>query len=207
MASYNELLKKYRKLAKRADQRLVRLERYSDVNKNVKEWAYKQAMFEIKKYGGEGATRFNIKPPEDQKQLERKIAAIENFLFKPTSQVRNIIKIEKKRLESLKTTLKKDNRFEGDIPFADWIKIHQSGTFERMEEKYGFYTSVKSLGVIEKEQDKIKQIIEDAKEENISLLDMIGRYAKDGKLDMDFALRQTVAEILEDQDLKLEDLL
>ena len=47
---YAALVKEYRKLAKRADQRLVRLERYAQQPKysNVTQFAYKKAMRDIR---------------------------------------------------------------------------------------------------------------------------------------------------------------
>ena len=60
-AYYDSLVQRYRELAKKADQRLLRLERLSKQKhfKHVKEWAYQNAMKSIHVWDGKNATRFN----------------------------------------------------------------------------------------------------------------------------------------------------
>ena len=47
MASYESLVKEYRRLAKRADQRLVRLEKRAEKQPAVLDWAYRKAQYDI----------------------------------------------------------------------------------------------------------------------------------------------------------------
>lgn len=87
--SYDDLVNEYRKLAKRADQRLVRLEgqRHHKKYKNILEFSYKTAIKDIRTYGNKKAKRFNTEPPKDIDDLTQKIADIKKFLNSPTSKV------------------------------------------------------------------------------------------------------------------------
>ena len=104
-----DLEKKYRKLAKRADQRLVRLEglRHYKEYESVDKYAYAMAMRDIRSYSGEGAKRFNTKTPQkevspgkfetDYTALEHKITDIEKFLNSRTSTKSDIDKFYKEK--------------------------------------------------------------------------------------------------------------
>lgn len=87
--SYDDLVKEYRKLAKRADQRLVRLEgqRHHKKYKNILEFSYKTAIKDIRSWSGKKAKRFNTEPPKQAEDLIAKIADIKKFLNSPTSRV------------------------------------------------------------------------------------------------------------------------
>lgn len=87
---YNAALKEYRKLAKRADQRLVRLERYATEPRyeNIKQYAYARAMRDIKSWSGERAKRFNTRPPSNYSELMGKINDIKWFLQAATSSIK-----------------------------------------------------------------------------------------------------------------------
>ena len=107
------LEKQYRKLAKRADQRLVRLEglrHYKDYA-NVEKYAYDKAMRAIKHYSGEGAARFNTQPPKkdngdlDVTELRHKIKDIETFLNSATSTKKGIDTLYKKKAEATNKAL------------------------------------------------------------------------------------------------------
>ena len=205
MASYSELMKEYRKFAKRADQRLVRLEAAAITNKNILEWSYKKAMYDIKQYGGSNARRFNIAPPKSKKALERKISVIKEFLKAPTSQVKEIKKIERKRFETLKKSSKmQDVAGLSKISYADWVKLHQSGVFKNLDDKYGFYTAMESLALIERDKNKIKGLIKEAKEENISIAEKLSDDLN-GK-DYDIVLKETIIDILTKEGLDINTL-
>lgn len=90
----------YVRLAKVADQRLVRLEglSYEKGFRSVKDWAYAGAMKNIARYK-EGATRFNIKI--NDKYLQDAITDVKHFLERPTSSKQQIVKYYKKRAETI----------------------------------------------------------------------------------------------------------
>lgn len=88
--AYQSAIKEYRKLAKRADQRLLRLERYSNKPEyeNIKQYAYARAMRDIKTWSGPQAKRFNTKPPSGYSDLMGKINDIKWFLQAATSSIK-----------------------------------------------------------------------------------------------------------------------
>ena len=102
----------YRRLAKQADQRLVRLEAaaHEEGYRKIKNWAYRKAMDDIKHWSGEGSIRFNTKPPmtyqENEEKinyqsLRAKIKDIRQFLEAPTSTKSGVTKTYKKRTDSI----------------------------------------------------------------------------------------------------------
>ena len=90
----------YVRLAKVADQRLVRLEAlsYEKGFKSVKDWAYAGALNDIARYK-KGATRFNIKIEDGM--IQDAITDVKHFLERPTSSKQQIIKFYKKRAEKI----------------------------------------------------------------------------------------------------------
>ena len=87
---YRQLYSEYKKLAKRADQRLVRIEKHvsaGDKYAEMKNYAYKRAMVDIRKWSGSEAKRFNVMPPAKTVSLKAKIRDIKQFLEAPSSTV------------------------------------------------------------------------------------------------------------------------
>ena len=186
---YSRLLKKYKQLAKRADQRLVRLEQLSGVKgfKSVLKYAYKKAMKNIQSWSGQKANRFNTKPPTDLKQLRKKISDIEEFLSKKTSTKRGIMSVYRKRAKTL------NSRYGTKFTWEDLGKFFESPEFEKYgndQTGYGSKTYVMAVGELQNnEKDLIKAIknhepinldIEDEKV-NEAVNDLIGRYGVDFK--------------------------
>lgn len=166
-AKYDQLLREYRKLAKRADQRLVRLERLSAQEnfRSVKKFAYARAMRDIKTWSGEGATRFNVKPPKSIQGLKAKIADIQHFLEPGNTSTKSGIISMYKRKQS--TVLKK---FGLDMTWQEAAVLYESGLWDKLDKSYGSGTVLVALGEIQKNikdiralKNKVKnvQIVED----------------------------------------------
>ena len=83
----------YRRIAKVADQRLVRLEQLAGQEGygNATQWAYRRAMSDIETWSGEGAKRFHTKPPESLSAMRAKINDIKTFLGSESSTKSHII--------------------------------------------------------------------------------------------------------------------
>lgn len=162
MATYNELVTEYRKLAKRADQRLVRLEKASTQEhyKGVLSYSYARAQRDIAAWDGDKKKekgRFNTKPPKNVKQLQAKINDIKQFLESPTSTKKGITDVYKKRA---KTT---NARYGTDFTWQDLANYYESEKSSKLDSQYGSKTLIKALGVVKKvgnEPEDIKQAVE-----------------------------------------------
>ena len=147
------LLAEYRKLAKRADQQLLRLERLvkEPGYQSVLKWGYKKAMRDIKSWSGEKATRFNTKPPTNRKQLQAKIADIKKFLGYSSATKTGIKKVFKKRQKTYKT------KFGLSLKMEDMNDFFNSEEFLRAHEQLDGYTSstyMRAVGQIQKNEKK-----------------------------------------------------
>lgn len=184
---YDALMKEYRKLAKRADQRLVRLEQLSQQDSfvSVLKYSYKNAMKSIKKWSGEMATRFNTKPPGTEKELRGKLSDIKNFLSRVTSTKKGIISVYKKRANTLNT------KYGTDFTWQDLGYFFESPEFEKYgneETGYGSKTYTMAVGVMqENEKNLIKAIKKkekidiDVKDEKVkeAFQDLLNKYGLD----------------------------
>lgn len=102
-AEYKEELSLFRKLAKRADQRLRQLEKDAHRSgfENLLSWAYRKAMKDIRYWSGEGKTTFNRDAPRNLNQLRAKRKDIEEFLNAPTSMISTTKEMFEQRADTL----------------------------------------------------------------------------------------------------------
>lgn len=185
MADRTELLREYRKLAKRADQRIVRLEKYAEEDnfKTATKWAYARAMRDIKQWGGEEATRFNTTPPDSITQLQAKINDIKEFLEKPTSTKMGIIKVYKQKADSI------NKEYGTNFTWEELGEFFESGTADKIEGVKGSKTMLKAIGVIQKTDKNVIAEIRKGSEAHIKVDDPI--------------LDNAITKILHQQDLDL----
>lgn len=127
-------LQYYRRLAKVADQRLVRLEELAGMRKGkpgtpgyekVTSYAYERAMRDLEIYGG--GTRFNTKPPLnkdgtiDNRLLSEKLADIRAFLSSVTSTKQGITKVFQDRADTI------NKKFDTNFTWTDLADYYRSG--------------------------------------------------------------------------------
>ena len=186
-AEYAAELKKYKSLAKKADQRLVRLEKLSKEPgfESVLKWGYKKAMKDIKYWGGDKATRFNIKAPSRLDQLRSKIRDIEKFLFSKSSTKKSIRQVFKKRQQTYK------REFGLDIKMNDMNDFFNSEEFLRtqsLEDGYTSKTYMRAIGQIQANERKIMNAINKNMDINLDIEDdlvdeavnhLLEKYGKD----------------------------
>lgn len=165
----------FRQLAKRADQRMVRLERLAEKEnyKGVLSYAYESAVYDIKALSGDpNAKRFNIalKKNKDgtvnQSLLHAKINAAKRFLEAPTSMKSTITDVYEKRAE----TLSKNMKLEKPLTWQQAGRIFESRAYDTMRRKG--YTSdqiVKAVGAINSKTKKAD--ISKALDQNIRVSD------------------------------------
>ena len=151
MDAYQSELADFRKLAKRADQRLREIERYAQRSgyENMTNWAYKKAMRDIQYWSGEGKTTFNRDAPTSLKQLRAKTRDIEEFLNMPTSTMTGTKEMYQIRADKL------NQKYGTSFSWEDLGDV-----FDRKEEnviyqKFGGKTYLKAVDYLKNNEDRI----------------------------------------------------
>ena len=181
-AKYNAAVAEYRKLAKRADQRLVRLERYSNQEKyaNVTQYAYAKAMRDIRSWSGKDATRFNTKPPKNLNSLMAKINDIKGFLQSASSTIKptadNAVYNEKGQIVGggIDLTYQKradtlNQRFGTNVTWENVGSIFESTLYRKLAKKYESKTAVRIIGKLQGDEKKITRAIDNKKAFNVRI--------------------------------------
>lgn len=184
-------LQYYKRLAKAADQRLLRLERLSEVDgyEKVTKYAYDRAMRDLEVYGG--GKRFNTKPPlnadgtVDNRLLSEKLADMRTFLSSVTSTKQGITQVYTQRAKSF------NEKFGTDYTWQDLADFYQSGDAARMTKKYKNSDLVqRAIGIIQEADEQLEKELKQNK--NITM--------SKGK---DKLVYNKALEMLEDGDLDL----
>ena len=203
MESYNldqkpdeTMMQYYRRLAKTADQRMVRLEKASQEPyfKVATEWAYAKATRDILKWippGDNKSTklRFNTKPPEGE-DLIAKINDIKSFLSSPTSSKQGIINVYKKRADTV------NKKYGTSFTWRQLAKYYDSGQAELWDAKFGSKTALMTIASLQKNKKKLVKAIKEADRKDIRI------NSKDSSM-----IKKTVEMALKDNKLNIEDLL
>lgn len=163
-----DALQYYRRLAKVADQRLVRLEKLAETPnfENVTAYAYARAQRDISRYT-EGH-RFNMKPPLNKdgtvntRLLNEKIADIKTFISSVSSTKAGIISTYQKRAKTL------NDKYGTGYTWEDLADYFQSGDFEKHKKDYGSETIFKALGKIKRAENKVLQDIDNNNKRQIT---------------------------------------
>ena len=137
-------LQYYRRLAKVADQRLVRLEALSHEKgfQGVEKMAYATAMKDIERYGG--GKRFNVKAPEANRVLQEKIQDIKKFLTSPTSTRYGIVETYQKRAETL------NQKYGTNFNWKDLADYFGKGVRDKLERSHiESKTALRAVGRIQ----------------------------------------------------------
>ena len=186
----------YRRLAKTADQRMVRLEKASQEPyfKVATEWAYAKATRDILKWippGDNKSTklRFNTKPPEGE-DLIAKINDIKSFLSSPTSSKQGIINVYKKRADTV------NKKYGTNFTWKQLAKYYDSGQAELWDAKFGSKTALMTIASLQKNKKKLVKAIKEADRKDIRI------DSKDSSM-----IKKTVEMALKDNKLNIEDLL
>ena len=151
-------LEYYRRLAKAADQRLVRIEQLSEVPgyEKVKNYAYDRAMRDLEIYGG--GKRFNTKPPlnadgtVDNRLLSEKLADMRTFLSSVTSTKQGINQVYSQRAKTF------NEKFGTSYTWQDLADLYQSGDADRLIKRYKDSDVVqRAIGIIQRAEKKLAQ--------------------------------------------------
>ena len=174
MADYEDLYKSkrleevqagWRRLAKRADQRLVRLEKMAQQSeyRDILQYAYRKAMYDIKSFGGEKAQRFNIQKPKTLREAKMRIRSLERFLEAKTSTRAYI----KSTLGKVTDTI--NTKFNTNFSAGDFDIFARSGMLDRMKADYGSKTTFRTIGYIQRNRKAIDKAIDEARRKHLAI--------------------------------------
>ena len=166
-SKYQKLKKEYVKLAKRADQRLLRLERRFKTAPELEGMAYKRAVFDIFKLTGIGGMpRFNRAIPKDIKHLRRALKNVERFLGAVTSTWQGF---KRKDLQKRVDTL--NQKYNTNYTTEDLQRLSSSGLIDRFKDKGGSETGMKALGFVQRKKAELKRLVDKARKQHKKLRD------------------------------------
>ena len=176
----------YRKLAKRADQRLLRLEELAKKPgfESVKQYAWKRAQRDIRSWSGEKATRFNTAPPSNTNQLKAKIADIKRFLssasstFGSTRETKGIYKIYQERANTINEKLEKEG-IAGRFTWQDLAQLFESGLWEKLKnsDHFSSKSDFETLARIKGNFTDVAEAIRENENINIEAYDDVENFA------------------------------
>lgn len=154
----------YRRLAKTADQRLVRLEKLQGTKnfESVNKWAYAKAQHEIKRFNKDG-TRFNTAIPNTKFRYNSKINAMISFINAPTSTKSGIIGVYKTRAQSLQDKLNenlKKGQKKYKITWKQMGTYFESGLADKLNSLLGSSTAVKTISRLYNDNELMNKIEE-----------------------------------------------
>lgn len=180
-----DLVQVYRTLAKAADTRLERLEKLTQEEnyKVADKWAYARAIRDIEQYSGEGAKRFNVKPPKTMTGLKAKIEDIKTFLKAPSSTKDGIKKMYVARAAKINEEYGTDFTWEEIGKFFEdkrWKKL--GGGMREGKGQYESKTALIAIGRIRKNVTKaeLKKAIKEGDEIDIKVPDdQVGRTVRE----------------------------
>lgn len=134
----DELRYVYRTFAKRADERMVRLEKMPGSDATA--GAYATAARAIEHYTGyTDKPRFNRKMPKEDALLRMKIRDIKQFLDMPTSFTGVVGRVDTVRTKSM------NEKYGVNFTNSQWAQIWESGLGDKLISKYGSLTAFKVL--------------------------------------------------------------
>ena len=164
-----DLEAEYKRLAKRADQRLVRLEELAKQKgfEKVTQYAYRVAMRDIRSWSGSEAKRFNTKAPKNTAQLKAKIADIKKFLESVTSTKTGIKKSYDTRVKSF------NKKYGTDFSSDELAEFFRSTLYKKMDNKIKASDTIfRAIAEIQANEKQVKEAIAEHKPVHISVDDM-----------------------------------
>lgn len=188
---YIALRAEYVKLAKRADERLVRIEQLQTQKgfENVTKYAYAWAQKNLQRWSGKKeCSRFNAAIPKNIQSLEAKLHIVKQFLDMQTSTKRGIVKTYKNRADAI-------NKVYGtSFTWQDLSTYFNTSLAKRAEKLFGSKTALRVIGQMQKDSDEVIKAIKEGSESTVMVSG-----AKN--------IKKKVVEFLKENGLELIDLL
>lgn len=171
-------LEYYKRLAKVADQRLIRLEELAGMREGkpgaegyeaVTQYAYAKAMRDLELYGG--GKRFNTKPPlnkdgtVDERLLHEKLADIRAFLTSVTSTKEGINQVYQQRANTF------NENFGTNYTWQQLADYYNSGDADKLAKDLSSSTVQKAIGVVQHSLSKARAELD--KNQKVTIQDKI----------------------------------
>ena len=151
-------LKEFKKLAKRADERLRQIkDNYSKRKgfENMINWAYKKAMRDIKHWSGDDATTFNQGASKlSLNQLRAKKHDVEEFLNAPTSKISSTVDLYQRRADTL------NERYGTNFSWEELGTVFEDKENNVFYQKGGI-SYVEAVGYMKDNEEALLQSLED----------------------------------------------
>lgn len=163
MADRALLTEQYKKLAKQANMRLLRLEKRAGSNPALLDWAYAHAQEDIRKWRGSGKSRYpsSVKGDAPISQLQARIADVEKFLEMETSTISGVKRVNEKRVDTI------NDKYGTDFSSSDFQQFARSGQLDKLKAQYGSKTMWKAIGQIRKNMDTLVEQMKQHKKREI----------------------------------------
>ena len=151
MADRALLTEQYKKLAKHANMRLLRLEKRAGSNPALLDWAYAHAQEDIRKWRGSGKHRYpsTVKQDAPISQLQARIADVEKFLEMETSTISGVKRINDKRVDTI------NKKFDTDFTASDYQQFARSGMLDKLKARFGSQTMWSAVRQIQNNMDTL----------------------------------------------------
>ena len=150
-----ELEKELKPLLQQANMKLLNLETLSKQKgfEGVKDFAYYNAMRDIRKIRGEEFKRFNM--PKNTHQLEKTLRSVEKFLGSTTSTKKGIVDVYERNAASL------NEKFGSDYSWEQMGQFLKAAGFEDLKKEYDSETAIIMIKALFENQNLSKQEFEE----------------------------------------------
>lgn len=174
----SDLQKEYKRLAKRADQRMRELERAQakEEYQHILEWSYARAQDDLTALFGEDVTRFDRKI-SDKRKLNKALASVKAFLNSETStigkakgidgvgEVSGIKIMFEDRAQKFNRWIENNTDEDFNLSTDEFIDFVQNQKYQKLRQKYrGSDVILRRITSAAKYKDEIKMMI--AKEQH-----------------------------------------
>lgn len=183
----------FKRLAKMADQRLVRLEEAEGMRGKAAdpkyEGAYKFAYNRALEMMDEGQIRFNQKIPKPGTfEWRERVNEMQRFLKSPTSTKSGINMIQA-------ATKSINDKYGTNFKWHEFASFIESGDFEKLKQTYGSDVILRAMGKIQSAEEKIKKgLDEHSKSMKRSPADDVAEEIMKSKKHLQFKRNMTRAE-------------
>lgn len=177
--TYKNALKVYKKMAKRADQRLVRLEKAAQTPgfENILAYSYRRAAADAASWDQAAGNkpgskpRFNRNTPKTLAGLKSKMTDIERFLLSATSTKAGTEEVYKKRAEKINKIAGIRKNSPDALTWEDMQAYYGSETSAEMKEAgYGSNTIIRAIGTLKKNKGRLTpEKIKEANKNNLRM--------------------------------------